>query len=81
MPQEDCSLILKSIGIGAEPKPERENDNHSYLDDEGRKDVQDPDVQFREKMLSAVSDLGASLRHIRIALSVLVLFVLISLFL
>ena len=75
------SIILTSIVVGAEPKPQTEDDDQeSYFDDEEREEVPDSDAQFREGMLSAVSNLGASLGHIKIALWVLAIILLFSLF-
>ena len=82
-----CSIFLSSIRVGAKPKSETDlesylddEDRESYWDDEEREEVPDPDAQFRESMLGAVSNLGTSLGHIHIALWVLAIFFLLSLF-
>ena len=76
-----CSIILNSISVGAKPKREADNDDHEkYFDDEEREEVPDPDAQFREGILSAVTNQGALLGHIRIVLWVLAIFLLLSFF-
>lgn len=76
----DCSIILSSISIGAQPKSETDDDDlDSYLDDEEREEEPDLDAKFKEGILSAVFDLGTSLGHIKIALWLLAIFFLLSL--
>ena len=76
-----CSIILNSIRVGSVPKLETDHDEpESHWDEEAREDVPDPDAQFRDGILSAVSNLSASLGHIKIALWVLAIFFLLSLF-
>ncbi|MCH8097714.1 MAG: hypothetical protein IID53_11605 [Proteobacteria bacterium] len=77
----DCSIILNSIRVGSVPRLETDHDEAgSHWDEEAREDVPDPDAQFREGILSAVSNLSASLGHIKIALWLLAIFFLLSLF-
>ena len=76
-----CSIVLSSIRVGSVPKfrtdlDESEND----WDEETQEDRPDPDAQFRERMLSTVSNLGVSLKHIQIALWVVAAVLFVSFF-
>ena len=77
----DCSIILNSIRVGSVPKlgtEDSESENH--LDEEVQEDQPDPHAQFRERMLSGISNLGISLKHIQIALWVVAAVLFVSLF-
>lgn len=78
-----CSIILDSITVGEKPEPkwadnslELEND----LYDEAQEEVPDPESQFRERILGAVSDLSNAFGHIKVAIWILTIILLISLF-
>lgn len=76
-----CSIILNSICVGRKLKAATEEvDDEGDIDDQQQNESINPDEQFRERVLSKISEVGVSLKQIRIALWVVAIIFLISLF-
>ena len=72
--------LSQMVGQDIQVSKIADDDHESFLNDEYGEEMQKPDpgVQFRQRIVGGLSDLSASLRHIKIALWVFIVLLLIS---